>query len=355
MFKKFINSIKENVSNAWIFTKVLVFIILELGIIAGVILFDLPSAIGIVVSNILTFIIALAASKTFKTFSAKISKDEYELQRRERELKAENEQLKKSVRDLQNRVDTDAQTLAHFRSIDFKKQIVLCAPTDMGYVVKEETFGQIGLDTSLASLIPQDNLIEKGKNFFSKKFNIEQNVKSILCIDKVYHKNVIGIDLSKIKFSTNRQGEVLLSGVNVEVLYDASADMENQVLTTDIKHCFILSSTSDSSCEIKNDEKYRKLKDAYMCQQRRTTKESYIARNKTLCNQMTFGLQKSLMHRYQNLRFIEYSSNEYNSYTWRSLNDAYDNIQIMNILIDVYTGIDLLKNSNGSHPTLLNR
>ncbi|MBQ4498638.1 MAG: hypothetical protein II985_00185 [Alistipes sp.] len=347
MFKKFINSIRENASNAWIFTKVLVFIILELGIIAGVILLDLPSAIGILVSNILTFIIALAASKTFKTFSAKISKDEYELQRRERELANKVEVLEGENRILKEKVNTSSQIATHFNRINFGLKLELMDSTDIGYIVKEETFDSMKQDEALASHIPTPNFLERGMSFL----NIASDQNSILFIEKLYHKSTIGIDLSKIRYATNGRDQIYLSGVELEILHNTSSDLVRDV--NDVEQCLVFSKASDGSTTVKNDSKFTNLKNAYKKQQYDIAKSAHKDNNRALCQHFTNGLQTSLMKRYPNLTFISSKSNEYNRFSWRTLKEGNISNELMNVLVDMHMGIEFIMNSNSSENRLL--
>ncbi|MBP3548426.1 MAG: hypothetical protein J6J64_07100 [Alistipes sp.] len=84
---------KTKIQKFVLIVKVLGFVIAEcLIIIAAIALaLEMPPYAGILVSNILTFLLALAAASSFKQFSRYISEADIEASRKEQEL---NEQVK---------------------------------------------------------------------------------------------------------------------------------------------------------------------------------------------------------------------------------------------------------------------
>uniref|UniRef100_UPI004056D984 hypothetical protein n=1 Tax=Alistipes sp. TaxID=1872444 RepID=UPI004056D984 len=82
---------KTKIQKFVLIVKVLGFVIAECLIIIAAIALEMPTYAGILVSNILTFLLALAAASSFKQFSRYISEADIEASRKEQEL---NEQVK---------------------------------------------------------------------------------------------------------------------------------------------------------------------------------------------------------------------------------------------------------------------
>ena len=330
----------ERFAGALVLAKVLLYVALEVVVILGVLSLELPLFAALLISNIATFAIALRAAKSFKMFAADISKNEIDASRREERLQEQIKALEEANRDLKNRLDTGQQTISHFNKLNFGVKVELMESLEVGYIVKQESLESMESDERFQKYLPSPNLIERGRELLK----IEGDAPSILYIDKVYHKSSIGINLANIKYATNRRGEILLSGVELEVLHNTSSDLVPS--SDDVKHCWIFTTDDDGDHHIKNQDRYRDLRDFYKEYQEQTLRAVHADNDRALCRRYTQGLQASLSERYGNLLFVDRTLPEYSDYAWHSLKDGCESLEVMKIVLDIHMNIETMKHSN---------
>ena len=141
-----------------------------------------------------------------------------EQQQKEVELEKKVGLLESRNRELENRLDTRAQTEGMPSEIDFTFKLEQMEYAKKGYVVKEEPLEDYSSDERYKSLIPDVSLWNKMLETLSMK---EKGIRKILYIKKYYYKVSIGIDFSKVKFSFDGD-RILFSGVKFTRLHDIS-------------------------------------------------------------------------------------------------------------------------------------
>ncbi len=343
MASKYRRDFGEKFAGMWHLIKVVLYAALEVLVIWGVITLEMPLVASILISNIATCAIALKASQSVKLFVAHISKGEVGAAMREEQLREQIKTLEQANRDLRNMVDTGAQTISHFNKINFGVKVELMESTEIGYIVKEEQLSKIEDDERFAKYMPSQSLIERGRELL----HLDNDSPSILYIDKVYHKSSIGINLANIKYATSKKGDILFSGVELEILHNTSSDLIPS--PDDVNLCWIFTSDEDGNHHIKNQDRYRDLRDFYRDYQEQTTREVHTNNDRLLCRRYTQGLQASLRERYSNLSFVDRTLPEYSDLAWHSLKEGCESLEIMKIVLDIHLNIEMMKHSNQPH------
>lgn len=221
--------------------------------------------------------------------------------------------LESRNRELENRLDTRAQTEGMPSEIDFTFKLEQMEYAKKGYVVKEEPLEDYSSDERYKSLIPDVSLWNKMLETLSMK---EKGIRKILYIKKYYYKVSIGIDFSKIKFSFV-DDQIFFSGVKFTKLHDISSELQPD--PDDIDHCWILN-TTDNWAEIKHSAYYDLFKDTYTRMQDAETKESLEAEVESLCGQYTVIFRRNIQTRFPQVAFVE--SIDDSDRSWYALRDG---------------------------------
>ena len=277
----------------------------------------LMAPLSILLSNAITLILAVIA---FRPINALV---ENLLEKRQQELleqHAKEVELAHTVdllelrnRELENRLDTRAQTDAVPAEIDFTFKLEQMEYAKKGYVVKEEPLEAFTADEQFKNLIPNVGLWNKMMDALMMK---DKGIRKILYIKKYYYKVSIGIDFSRIKFSFE-DDRILFYGVKFTRLHDISSELKPD--EGDIDHCWILN-TVDNWAEIKHSAYYDMFKDAYTRMQDAETRESLEAEVSSLCDQYTEVFRRNIQRRFPQTDFVE--SIEDTDRTWYALRDG---------------------------------
>lgn len=306
MFYKFKNSINNLIA----IIKVIAFILLECIIIFAATTVDLPLILSVLTSNVLTFMIALYASKSFKLFTSNTFQDSdknkiMELEEKLREEKNNNIVLK--------------QTRERFSRLEKCAKLVLLEKTNSGYLVRNEKITD--LNPEISKLF---------SNNFLDKF-LDRGEKKVLYIDYYDYKSALGVDLNKIKYSKENNNRIYICGVEIKpIIYSLS---EGQ---GDVDVCWVYSEKTNGNIDVKNSS-YTDFKTSYRSEQRKLTRNIYESDDKNLCTQMTASLQKTLTERYPNLIFVSSDDTEHRNKKWRCLFDGDATIEVMNAILDIHT------------------
>ena len=259
----------------------------------------LLSSVAIILSNVITLIIALLAYKPVnsllqdalverqKELIEKLEKD------KEHELKVER--LERENRDLTDKLDTKTQTSSLPTDIGYTCKLEQLEYTKKGYVVKEEDLET--LDDGIYP-IPQ----KKFEAFLSELLSKDPGQKKILYIHKHYYKASIGIDFGEIMYA-REEDRLLFYGVDFRKLHDISSELDKDPF--DIDRCEILKISGDRT-EITNDKDYEELKELYRQEQTAEVKASMEEEMNGMCRQYTLALQGSIRDRFgEGIDFVD--------------------------------------------------
>lgn len=277
----------------------------------------LMAPLAILLSNAITLILAVIAFRPInalvENLLEKRQQELLEQQQKELELEQKVGLLENRNRELENRLDTRAQTEGMPTDIDFTFKLEQMEYAKKGYVVKEEPLEDFASDDRYKNLIPDVSLFNKMLDSLMMK---EKGVRKVLYIKKYYYKVSIGIDFSRIKFSF-ADDRILFSGVKFTRLHDISSELEPD--PGDIDHCWILN-TLDHWAEIKHSTYYDLFKEAYTKMQDAETRDSLESEVDSLCRQYTAIFRKNIQDRFPKAGFVE--SIEDSDRTWYALREG---------------------------------
>ena len=277
----------------------------------------LMAPVAILLSNAITLILAVIAFRPInalvENLLEKRQEELLEQQKKEQVLEQKLGQLEIRNRELENRLDTRAQTEGVPADIDFTFKLEQMEYAKKGYVVKEEPLEAYVADQRYKDLIPDVGLFNKMLDALMMK---EKGVRKVLYVKKYYYKVSIGIDFSHIKF-TFSDDRILFSGVKFTRLHDISSELEPDA--DDIDHCWILN-TLDNWAEIKHSNYYDMFKDAYRRMQEAETRSSLEAEVESLCRQYTMVFRRNIQSRFPKADFVE--SIENTDQSWYALRDG---------------------------------
>lgn len=277
----------------------------------------LMAPLAILLSNAITLILAVIAFRPINALVENLlEKRQQELleeQKKEVELQKKVGLLESRNRELENKLDTRAQTEGMPADIDFTFKLEQMEYAKKGYVVKEEPLEDFTTDERYKRLIPDVSLWNKMLDALAMK---DQGIRKVLYIKKYYYKVSIGIDFSKIKF-TFADDQVFFSGVKFTRLHDISSELEPDA--DDINHCWILNSI-DNWAEIKHSAYYDAFKEVYTRMQDTETRESLENEVETLCQQYTAIFRRNIQSRFPQIAFVE--SIEDSDRSWYALRDG---------------------------------
>ena len=251
----------------------------------------LLSAVAIILSNVITLIIALLAYKPVNSLLQDAllerQKELIEKLEKDKELELKVERLERENRDLSDKLDTRAQTAVIPSSIDYTFKLEQLEYTKKGYIVKEEELAS--LDDSLYP-IPE----KKFEAFLSELLSKDPGQKKILYIHKHYYKASIGIDFGEIMYAYSDDA-ILFYGVEFRKLHDISSELDKD--PSDIDRCEVLRIVGDRT-EISQDKDYEELKELYRQEQAAEVKSSMEEDMNAMCKQYTVALQDSIRERF---------------------------------------------------------
>ncbi len=273
--------------------------------------------LAIVVSNAVTLILAIFAFRPInalvENLLEKRQQELLEQQAKEHELEQKVGELELRNRELENRLDTRAQTDDMPADIDFTFKLEQMEYAKKGYVVKEEPLEAFAADNQFKNLIPNVGLWNKMLDALMMK---DHGIRKILYIKKYYYKVSLGIDFSHIKFSFE-DDRILFYGVKFTRLHDISSELKPD--EGDIDHCWILN-TVENWAEIKHSAYYDLFKEAYTRMQDAETHDALEAEVSSLCDQYTEVFRRNIQRRFPQADFVE--SIEDTDRTWYALRDG---------------------------------
>lgn len=340
-------AIINKISTVGNFLKLLVFFALELLIIGGAITLDFPAEVKLLVSNVLSIILAFIFYRSIAKVMTEAAKGEISRNLHEESLNARIAKLESEKRDLEQKLESADQTRRFFDEIKFEEKLELLEVSSSGYIVKEEDFQSVCNNTTLAPLVP-NTLRQEVREFLGKwgeKHITPKEKRSMLFIEKARHKFSIGIRLSDIHYAIDPStGTIYLSGLELSILHDTSAELKRK--QGDISHCWVVTTDSNGDSTIKNASTYNRLENAYRQMQIDSTTEMVERNTKAQCLAYTKGVQESLRQRYPNLRFVPVSERGQYSLNWQAIRFGGNDPQVTRIITDMVLGLHFLQASN---------
>ena len=297
----------------------------------------LMAPLAILLSNAITLILAVIAFRPInalvENLLEKRQQELLEQQQKEVELEKKVGLLESRNRELENKLDTRAQTEGMPADIDFTFKLEQMEYAKKGYVVKEDE-----LESLLSNAEYKDKIPDKGfMTSFLEALNIkEQGIRKILYIKKFYYKVSIGIDFTKIKFALE-DGMLLFSGVKFTKLHDITSELEQD--SEDIGHTWILNTAEDRTSIIQGQE-YDQFKEAYSKMQEADVRESLEEEVSTLCTQYTRVFRDSIKERFANVDFVD--GIEDSDKTWYALKEAGRNQRVIAVASNMLMLTDVI-------------
>lgn len=306
----------------------------------------LTSPLSIIVSNAITVILMLVAIQPLnRLIQNEFSSRARELAEKEKEQKELEEKvvtLENRNRELESRIDSWAQTSSVPSNLRFTFKVETMTFEKKGYIVKEEPLTRFLED-------PAYKLSEK-KGVFDRITKWMDEVahpgeKKVLYIGKYYIKASIGLDFTKIKYSTDG-GVLTLFGVKFAKLNDLAITPDEE----DVNHCWLLNDSLEGPA-INNSELYREFTQTYAEIREKEADQILEGQVDALCEHYTAVFRQNLAERFPGIEFIDHI--EDSSATWYSLKDHIQDQKIYPVASNMFLMADVLSGSIISGTPLL--
>lgn len=330
-----------------IMLKVMGFLVVEGVIIYCSAILPLPKFAVVLLSNFLTFVLVLMAAKTFKKFGAIFASEDIAAAEQQRILERENQSLKGDKLRLKSELEAMRQAEERYTHVKFDAELILMHNTQVGYVVVEDKLSDLKNDSRFSELIPKSGFIDS----ILRDLAVRDGEKSIIHIEKAYHKSSIGLKFADIRYACHGD-HIYLSGVDLEVLHDTSGDLRSYKSSSDVNHCWVYCENKDETSTVYNSDDYRKLKSTYVKYQQDLVWSAHHDKSVMLSEYYTKSLHSCLCDRYHNLHFISKQSPDYKRYDWRPLGDGNMGRELTHIMSDIYISLAIMDKANKEHKLL---
>ena len=234
------------------------FLLIACNVAAFIFFPKLMAPLAIILSNVITVLLMLVAIRPINRLIQNEFREKalelMEKEKAEKELLEKVATLENQNRELERRIDTWAQTASVPANVNFTFKVETMTFDKTGYIVKEEPLERFVND-------PVYKIADK-KGVFDRIVKWVDDLtypgeKKVLYIGKYYIKASIGLDFTKIKFSTD--GDVLtLFGVTFTKLNDLAIDRD----PGDVNRCLLVSEEWDGLTVNKSDF-YQEFIDTY--------------------------------------------------------------------------------------------
>lgn len=347
VIKRLFGWMKSGITDSITMLKVMGFLVAEGVIIYCSAILPLPKFAVVLLSNLLTFVLVLVAAKTFKQFGVIFASEDITAAERQRNLERENQCLKGERQQLKSELEAIRQAEERYTQVKLDAELILMHNTQVGYVVVEDKLSDLKNDPRFSGLIPEAGFFDS----ILQGLDMRNKEKSIIHIEKAYHKSSIGLRFADIRYS-RRGDQIYLSGVDLEVLHDTSGDLRQYKSSRDVSRCWVYCENKDETSTVYNSDDYRKLKSTYVKYQQDLACSAHHNQSVMLSEYYTRSLHSSLCDRYPNLHFISKHSPDYNRYDCRPLGDGGMGRELMHIMSDMYISLTIMDKAN-KDPKLL--
>ena len=307
----------------------------------------LAAPLALILSNVITVILMLVAiqpiNKLIQSEFNERAKDLAQQEQARLELQDKVTSLENRNRELESRLDTWAQTASVPANVNFTFKVETMTFDKEGYIVKEEPLSRFLDDPSYKLSDPKGvfNRISKWVDGIA-----HPGEKKVLYIGKYYVKASIGLDFTKIKFSTDG-GKLTLFGVKFCKLNDLAIQPDPD----EVNHCWLLNENLEG-LSINNSELYREFTEAYADIRSREADAALQGEVDALCAHYTAVFRENLAQRFPGIEFSDHI--EDSSATWYSLKEHIQDGRIYPIVSNMFLMADVLSSTIGaSEPKLL--
>ena len=276
----------------------------------------LLSSLAIILSNAITLVLTFLAFKPLNSWLQQSLMERQqaliEKMEKDQQLERKVDALERENRTLSDKLDTRLQTGALPTHIDYTFKVEQMEYGKQGYVVKEED----------VDALDREQFDVPDRSMFEDFLKDKPSIRKVLYIHKFYYKVSLGIDFSKIMYSTD--GDVVLFyGVRFQKLHDISSEMQPE--NGDIDRVDILK-ISGNKTEIRQGKEYDAFKARYREARAEEVKNGMEEEVGALCGQYTAALQESIRSRFgDRVDFVD-SIEDHRDKNWYSLKASKDPI-----------------------------
>ncbi len=272
------------------------------------------SPLAVILSNAITVALMLFAIQPINNLiQNEFDKKARELLERESEQKRLQERLsamENRNRELESRLDTWSQTANAPANVSLSFKLETMTYDKTGYLVKEEPLERF-LEDPRYKIADKKALSDKLSKFVDSITHPGE--KKVLYIGKYYVKASIGLDFTKIKFSTD--GDALtFFGVQFTKLNDLAIEKDPD----DVNHCWLINENGED-VSINQADVYRDFTSVYSKMRSQEAGEALENEVEMLCRRYTDVFRNNLLARFPTIRFIDHIENS--PATWYSLKE----------------------------------
>ncbi len=311
------------------------FLLIACNVAAFIFFPKLMAPLAIILSNVITVLLMLVAIRPINRLIQNEFREKalelIEKEKAEKELLEKVATLENQNRELERRIDTWAQTASVPANVNFTFKVETMTFDKTGYIVKEEPLERFVND-------PVYKIADK-KGVFDRIVKWMDDLtypgqKKVLYIGKYYIKASIGLDFTKIKFSTD--GDVLtLFGVTFTKLNDLAIDRD----PGDVNRCLLVSEEWDGLTVNKSDF-YQDFIDTYARIREEEADKALEGELDALCSHYTAVFRKNLVERFPGITFCDHI--EDSDATWYSLKEHMKDTRIYPIASNMFLMADVL-------------
>ena len=294
------------------------------------------ASLAIILSNVITVLLMLVAVQPINSliqheFALK-SRELAEKEKAEKELEQKVVSLESRNRELESRLDTWSQTAAVPSNVSFTFKLETMTFDKSGYIVKEEPLERF-LNDPTYKLSYKKGVLERLNKWMDNLAH--PGGKRVLYIGKYYIKASIGLDFTRIKFSTD--GRVLtLFGVKFSKLNDLAIDRDPE----EVEHCWLLNEDMDGITTINQSGVYEEFTEIYSRLREQEADQALAAEVDALCEHYTTVFRSNLADRFPGIEFCDHI--EDSEATWYSLKDHIQDSRIYPIASNMFLMADVL-------------
>ena len=296
----------------------------------------LMAPLAIILSNVITVLLMLIAVRPINhliqnEFSEK-ARELSEKENAEKQLLEKVATLESRNNELERRIDTWSQTASTPTNVNFTLKLETMTFEKNGYIVKEEPLERFLSDPAY-KLSDKKGMLDRLSKWMDDLAH--PGDKKVLYIGKYYIKASIGLDFTKIKFSTDG-GKLTLFGVKFSKLNDLAFDRDPE----DVEHCWLLNEDQFGTATINRSGVYEEFTDIYSRLREQEADEALSAEVDVLCAHYTAVFRSNLVERFPGIEFCDHI--EDSDATWYSLKEHIQDSRIYPIASNMFLMADVL-------------
>ncbi len=303
----------------------------------------IAAPLAIILSNVITVGLMLVALQPINRlvqneFSTK-AMELMEQERTRRELQDKVVSLESRNRELESRIDTWTQASQVPANVNFTFKVETMTFDKKGYIVKEEPLERF-IDDPVYKLSDRKGVLSRIGKWMDDLAHPGE--KKVLYIGKYYIKASVGLDFTKIKFSTDG-GVITLFGVKFAKLNDLAIDRDPD----DVNHCWLVNEDLQG-ITINNSDLYREFTEIYAEIREKEADDILQGEVDALCEHYTEVFRRNLADRFPGIEFSDHI--EDSSATWYSLKEHIQDQRIYPIVSNMFLMADVLSGYISASP-----